>query len=149
MTSTEIVIRKAEIDDLSALVALYQHLNPGDEAPASDQANSIFESFNRFEGSAILVATIGEQLAGSCTLIVIPNLTRGGKPYGLIENVVTHSSHRGIGIGKRLLQAASKAAQQENCYKLMLMTGRKEPEVLNFYLSAGFEQSKTGFQKRM
>jgi hypothetical protein len=31
----------------------------------------------------------------------------------------------------------------------MLMTGRKEQEVLDFYVSAGFEQSKTGFQKRL
>lgn len=30
----------------------------------------------------------------------------------------------------------------------MLMTGSKKPETLSFYLTAGFEQSKTGFQKQ-
>jgi hypothetical protein len=30
----------------------------------------------------------------------------------------------------------------------MLMTGSKKPETLAFYLRAGFEPSKAGFQKR-
>jgi hypothetical protein len=30
----------------------------------------------------------------------------------------------------------------------MLMTGSKKPSTLAFYASAGFEQSKTGFQVR-
>jgi len=34
---------------------------------------------------------------------VIPNLTRACRPYGVIENVVTHSSHRGQGWGHALL----------------------------------------------
>jgi hypothetical protein len=31
---------------------------------------------------------------------------------------------------------------------VMLMTGSKRPSTLAFYASAGFEQSKTGFQVR-
>jgi hypothetical protein len=30
----------------------------------------------------------------------------------------------------------------------MLMTGSKQPSTLRFYESAGFEQTKTGFQMR-
>lgn len=141
-------IRRVEHDDLPALLALYQHLNPGDERPTDDAAIDIVERFNRMEGSAIFVGEMNASLVGSCTLVVIPNLTRGGRPYGLIENVVTHSQFRKQGIGKRLLDVASRAAWQAGCYKVMLMTGRQEQEVLDFYLSAGFDQSKTGFQKR-
>jgi GNAT superfamily N-acetyltransferase len=81
-------------------------------------------------------------------LIVIPNLTRGGKPYGLIENVVTHVGYRGRGYGTRILHAAVAAAWDAGCYKVMLMTGSKQPSTLRFYESAGFEQTKTGFQMR-
>ena len=80
--------------------------------------------------------------------MVVPNLTRSGRPYGLIENVVTHADHRVRGYGKQLLQAAITAAWDADCYKVMLMTGSKEPSTLAFYASAGFEQSKTRFQVR-
>jgi GNAT superfamily N-acetyltransferase len=53
-----------------------------------------------------------DAIIASCTLVVIPNLARGGQPYGLIENVVTHAAYRGRGFGKRLLRAAVEAAWQ-------------------------------------
>ena len=91
---------------------------------------------------------VQDAIVASCTLIVIPNLTRGGQSYGLIENVVTHAAHRGRGFGKQLLEAAVAAAWQAKCYKVMLMTGSKKPSTLAFYTAAGFEQNKTGFQVR-
>ena len=141
-------IRNAERNDLPKLLDLYQHLAPGDERPDPDFAAAIFDRFAAYEGSVILVGEIKGLLAVSCSLVVVPNLTRGGKPYGLIENVVTHRSYRSRGFGSRILQAASDAAWQAGCYKVMLMTGSEKPETINFYLNAGFEQSKTGFQKR-
>jgi GNAT superfamily N-acetyltransferase len=59
----------------------------------------------------------------SCTLVVIPNLTRSGQPYGLIENVVTHSTYRGRGFGKHILQEG-RSAWKADCYKV---TGSKSP----------------------
>jgi GNAT superfamily N-acetyltransferase len=87
-------------------------------------------------------------LAADCTVIVIPNLTRGGKPYALIENVVTHAGHRNRGFGKAVLKAAVERAWGHGCYKAMLMTGSKEASTIAFYEAAGFEQTKTGFQIR-
>jgi GNAT superfamily N-acetyltransferase len=80
---------------------------------------------------------------------VIPNLTRHGKPFALIENVVTHGAWRRRGFGAALLKAAADRASWCGCYKVMLMTGSKESGTLAFYEKAGFEQSKTGFQMRM
>jgi GNAT superfamily N-acetyltransferase len=107
-----------------------------------------FDDLGKYDGSAIFVGVAQDAIVGSCTLVVIPNLTRGGQPYGLIENVVTHAAYRGRGFGKQLLRAAVAAAWQADCYKVMLMTGSKKPSTLAFYTAAGFEQSKTGFQVR-
>ena len=85
-------------------------------------------------------------LAGSCTLALIPNLTRGGRPYGIIENVVTRADLRGRGIGTALMRHALELCWAQGCYKVMLQTGRKDEEIMRFYEGAGFQRGvKTGF----
>jgi GNAT superfamily N-acetyltransferase len=142
------VIRPALSGDLPQLLALYPHLNPADRIPSLEVAERRLDELQRYRGSAILIGIVDTSMIASCTLIVIPNLTRGGQPYGLIENVVTHADHRGRGYGQQLLQAAVTAAWDADCYKVMLMTGSKKPSTLAFYASAGFEQNKAGFQAR-
>ena len=148
MISDALNIRPAVRHDIPAIIALYQHLSEGDDAPSQSIAEDIFDRFHAYTGSAIFVCVVDASIAASCTLVVIPNLTRGGKPYGLVENVVTHRDFRNRGLGKRLLRYASERAWSADCYKLMLLTGSTRPETLGFYLAAGFEQSKTGFQMR-
>ena len=85
----------------------------------------------------------------TCTLILVPNLTRGGRPYGLIENVVTHPDYRRRGLGTSVLKRALQAAWERNCYKVMLLTGSKNEATLRFYEKAGFARGvKTGFVAR-
>ena len=141
-------IRAAHAADLEGLAALYPHLNPSDEPISRDLATARLDAINQIPGSTVLLGLLHDELVASCTLIVIPNLTRGGKPYALIENVVTNALHRGQGYGTRILRAAVAAAWEAGCYKVMLMTGSKQPSTLKFYENAGFEQSKTGFQIR-
>jgi GNAT superfamily N-acetyltransferase len=141
-------IRAALPSDLEGLAALYPHLNPSDEPISRDLATARLDAINQIPGSTVLLGLLHDELVASCTLIVIPNLTRGGKPYALIENVVTDARYRGRGYGTRLLHAAAQAAWSADCYKVMLLTGSKQPSTLGFYESAGFEQSKTGFQMR-
>jgi len=99
--------------------------------------------------SHYLVADVTGQIVSSCTLAIILNLTRGARPYGLIENVVTHPDFRRRGIGTRILQSALELAWEQDCYKVMLLTGRKDEATLRFYQQAGFEAGvKTGFVAR-
>ena len=131
---------------MSALLSLYEHLHPDDATPAD--ADRIFEQFQSYAGSAVLIGWAGETAVASCTLVVIPNLTRGGRPFGLIENVVTHSAHRNRGFAKAVLLAATERAWEADCYKVMLLTGAADPTAHALYHSAGFSQSKTGYQMR-
>jgi GNAT superfamily N-acetyltransferase len=94
----------------------------------------------------LLVADFEGELVCSCILTIIPNLTRGAKPYGLIENVVTRAEVRQQGIGTQLLRHALQIAWEKDCYKVLLLTGSKREEVLRFYEGAGFVGGvKTGF----
>ena len=128
------VIRHALSGDLPQLLALYPHLNPSDPIPSLEVAQRRLEALQKYPGSAVFIGIVDASTIASCTLVVIPNLTRGGRPYGLIENVVTHAQHRGRGYGKQVLRAAVMAAW--------------DAATLAFCASAGFEQSKTGFQVR-
>ncbi|WP_066817712.1 GNAT family N-acetyltransferase [Frigidibacter mobilis] len=148
MAESILRIRRATGSDIPRLLDLYQHLIPGDDRPDDASASEAFARFLLYPGSAIFLGELHGVLVASCALAVVPNLTRGAKPFGIIENVVTHSDYRQHGYGRQILDAASGAAWSEGCYKVMLLTGSKEPATLNFYLRAGFEQSKTGFQKR-
>lgn len=141
-------IRAATDDDLAALLSLYKHLNPEDVLASAEAAKEAFAQLRRYTGSTILVGVVANELVTSCTLIVVPNLTRGGKPYALIENVVTHTAWRKRGHGTALLKHAAQLGFDQGCYKVMLLTGSKEAATLTFYANAGFEQSKTGFQRR-
>jgi len=143
-----LVIRPAGKADLSALLDLYRHLDADDVRCPDADADSIFEQFLRYAGSAILIGLVDDVLVASCAVVVVPNLTRGGRPYALIENVVTHTDYRSRGFGKAMLAAAIDRAWASGCYKAMLMTGSRKPSTLAFYEAAGFEQSKTGFQVR-
>jgi GNAT superfamily N-acetyltransferase len=96
-----------------------------------------------------MVAEAAGELVSTCTLVIVPNLTRGARPYGLIENVVTHSRHRRTGLGQAVLSAALKAAWNADCYKVMLATGSRHEETLRFYEKAGFTRGgKTFFEAR-
>jgi len=141
-------IRFAARGDIPQVLELYRHLDPDDDRTPVEDAVRHWERLSLYPGSGILVACLDETLVATCTLVVIPNLTRGGAPYALIENVVTHAAHRNRGHGKAVLKAATDAAWRAGCYKVMLLTGSKRPETLKFYHDAGFEQSKTGFQIR-
>lgn len=142
-----IQVRPVEPDELPQLLDLYRQLLPNDAPlPPEPDLSRLWQTILADPLMTVLVAASGGELLGTCCLVIVPNLPRGGRPYALIENVVTRSDRRGQGIGTLLMKEAQKLAWEAHCYKIMLFTGRKEPEVLNFYRNAGFKDGlKTGF----
>ena len=148
--STDALLRigTATPESLPQLLALYEHLAADNIQMDFDLATKRLAAFHAIAGSAVFVGYSVGKLVCSCALAIIPNLTRSGKPYGLIENVVTHRDYRGLGFGKQVLSHAIEHAWHHDCYKVMLLTGSQKPETHAFYRSAGFEASKTGYQIR-
>ncbi len=144
----ELTIRTARDDDLDALIPLYGHLVPEDPPLKRSEASVILERLSRYPGSAVLVCVRGSAVAATCTLVIVPNMTRGGAPFALIENVVTDPEHRNRGCGKAIIKEALRIAWDHDCYKVVLLTGTNNPATLQFYHDIGFEQTKRGFQIR-
>lgn len=90
----ELQVRAAEQSDLQLLLELYRQLNPSDPLLSLQDADRIWRQFLKYSGSEIFIGVAGGTLVTTCALAVIPNHTRGGAPYGLIENVVTDVRHR-------------------------------------------------------
>ena len=94
----------------------------------------------------IIVKKLDGKIVSSCVCVIIPNLTRNIRPYAFIENVVTHSDYRGKGYATECLNYAKQIAENTNCYKMMLHTGSKKKEILNFYGNARYNSTdKTAF----
>jgi GNAT superfamily N-acetyltransferase len=134
--------------DLDDLLKLYADLNPADTRPSEEVAKTRFREMLEHPGLTVFGVFVEGRLVASCVLHVLPNLTRGGAPYALIENVVADERERRQGHGRRVVRAAADAAFAAGCYKVMLLTGRTDPGVYRFYESCGFRQSKTGFEMR-
>jgi GNAT superfamily N-acetyltransferase len=143
----ELTFRKILHSERRVLLGLYQHLNLNDPILPDDIfLDHQWADFLSDPKIACYIAETDEEIISSCTLVIIPNLTRGARPYGLIENVVTKPAHRKKGVGTKLLRFALSEAWNANCYKVMLLTGRKDEETLHFYEKAGFKRNvKIGF----
>ncbi len=144
-------VRLIKKDELMSLLSLYKYLVPDDPELEIDQdLERYWDEILSDESLFYLVIEENGKIVSSCTLAVIKNITRSARPYGLIENVVTHPDYRNKGYGTAILRKAVNICQEKNCYKVMLLTSQKEEHIFRFYENAGFNrEEKTGFIKRM
>ena len=143
-------IRLLEGADLDALLTLYGDLHAHDDRPPV--RTDVEKTWNEILGSERFLyfgGFVGDALVSACNLTLVPNLTRACRPFGLIENVVTHCGKRQKGYGSAVLRAALDHAWRAGCYKVMLLTGRRDEATLRFYRSVGFDaEGKQGFIAR-
>ena len=140
------MIREARPEDLEKILELYLYLHEED-IPAHDA--HLEKTWDQIMGDPnhhLIVNEVDGKIVSSCVCVIIPNLTRGVRPYAFVENVVTHADYRKKGYAHECLDYAKQIAQRENCYKMMLLTGSKRPETLAFYEHSGYNSTdKTAF----
>jgi GNAT superfamily N-acetyltransferase len=139
-------IREIYQDELQKLLALYTHLHDNAMPVIDDRITTLWNRIIFDTDHHVLVGVKDDEIISSCILLIISNLTHEQRPYAVIENVVTHAHHRNKGYATEVLSFAREIALQENCYKIMLMTGSRDERVLRFYEHAGYNQNdKTAF----
>ena len=101
-------IKESELDEL---LRLYEQLHESD-VPRPNEATikGIWTAIQASREHRYFGAFVNGALVATCALSVIPNLTRGCRPYGVIENVVTDTPFRRQGIGKGTLEYALNEA---------------------------------------
>ncbi|HEX3134067.1 MAG TPA: GNAT family N-acetyltransferase [Planctomycetota bacterium] len=126
-------------EEPDALLELYRHLHLTDPTPVTgERLREVWRQIRADPNLLYVLAEVNGLPAATCTLTIVPNLTHGARPYGVIENVVTHPDLRRQGLGTAVLKAACEQAWNRSCYKVTLTTGRTDPGVHAFYAAAGF-----------
>ncbi len=140
------MIREIQEDDLQQLLQLYTHLHNNDLPESTPELSILWNEILNDPNHHIIVAQEEDRIVSSCVCMIVPNLTHEQRPYAFIENVITHEAYRGRGLATDCLNFAKQIAIENNCYKLMLLTGAKDQNTLHFYQSAGFNcNDKTAF----
>lgn len=146
----DILIREVREHDLSGLLKLYEYLGDNPFPDKWKDMLPLWREILQIPYYHIWVAEKDGQLVSSCTLLIVPNLTHGQRPYALVENVVTHPDFRGRGLGTAVLDAAREFAVREGCYKIMLLTGSRKEGTHRFYQNAGYRADlKTGYCQKI
>ncbi len=132
--SAVIEVRQAREADFEAALALYRDLSG--ESPIAEEPRQWLDLLGH-PGTKVFAAEVDGRAVALATLHVLPNMTFGGRPYALIENVVSAAAYRGRGCGKAVMEAAIDCAWQAGAYKIMLLTGQ-EYGARGFYERLGF-----------
>lgn len=140
------MIREISEKDFDGLLRLYMQLHDNPLPEKDDRVLGVWKDILNDKNHHIIVAEENGVIVSSCVCVIIPNLTRGQRPYAFIENVITDKEYRKKGFATACLNYARQIAVNENCYKMMLLTGSKERSTLDFYERAGYNQNdKTAF----
>lgn len=140
------MIREVKQEDLEELLQLYLYLHEETVPEDSEHLRSTWNQILMDHNHHIIVNVVENKIVSSCVCVIIPNLTRNIRPYAFVENVVTHGDYRGNGYATECLNYAKQIAEENHCYKMMLLTGSKEQATLDFYQRAGYNSTdKTAF----
>jgi GNAT superfamily N-acetyltransferase len=145
-------VRPATEEDIPRILELYDELairgEPKDTepGPAPDKARRVFSEISADPRHEIFVAEDGGRVAGSIVLLVVPNLSHGGTPWAIAENLIVTEGQRRRGIGRMLLEYVIARAREKGCYKVQLWSSTSRKEAHGLYRSLGFEASAYGFR---
>lgn len=142
-------IRPARVDDVPAVVALLADDPLGatrEDARDLDRYHDAFAVIDADPSQLLVVADDAGTVVATAQLSIIPGLSRGAATRGQIEAVRTAASHRGTGLGTRLVTWAVEEAGRRGCRLVQLTTDRRRPDAHRFYERLGFVPSHVGYK---
>ncbi len=130
------VVSEVNDDLVAAFERLIPQLSSSNPPPSKEELTAIVDS----DACHLLLATEGEQILGSLTLVLFP-IPTGIRAW--IEDVVVDGQARGKGVGAALSQAAVDLAREAGATTVDL-TSRPTREAANrLYQRLGFKLRET------
>ncbi len=131
-------IRSATGDDAGALAALSGEL--GYPARAEDVARRL-SAISAATGHAVYVAEADGSILG--WIHVFGALRLESEPFAELGGLVVAEAHRGRGIGRLLIERASRWAREGGYQALRVRTRAERADAHRFYERVGFRRVKT------
>jgi ribosomal protein S18 acetylase RimI-like enzyme len=147
--SSSIIVREALSEDLNRIVFLLNDDVFGQQREAESDLFAYKAAFNAIlldPNHSILVIEKDGELVGCVQVSYLPNLTFNGSWRAQFEGVRINRSHRGSGLGKRLINEAIARAKARGCRIIQLTTNAARPEAIAFYESLGFKGTHIGMK---
>ncbi|MBB5752942.1 GNAT family N-acetyltransferase [Prosthecomicrobium pneumaticum] len=143
----DLAVRLARKADLPAVLALYAQPDFNDGRVVSlEEAEAILARFAAYPDYGLYVAEAEGTVVGTFCLLVLDNIAHWGTPAGLVESVVVSTAHQGRGVGRAMMRAAFRIAEQKGCYKVALSSGLRATRAHGFYEGLGFERYGYSFR---
>ncbi len=95
----------------------YKYLHNNEKFDNIEHLKDVWEEIFNDKNHHIIVYEEDGKMVSSCVCVIIPNLTRNGRPYTFIENVVTHIDKSGFDNDD--VDAKHPRNIQEEIYELM------------------------------
>jgi ribosomal protein S18 acetylase RimI-like enzyme len=129
-------VRRAQPGDAAHVAALLAELGYPDNR--TEQVRRRLALWERDTAGVALIAERQGQVVGVIAVAAIPYLEREGR-RGRIVALVVSAACRGQGIGRRLVDAAEKAAGELDCVTMEVTSSRSRTESHPFYRNLGYE----------
>lgn len=146
----EVVLRRAERDDVRAVVALLaaDQLGATRDSADGDLAPYLraFEAVDADPAHLLVVAVDGGEVVATLQLSVLPGLARRGALRAQVEAVRVRRDQRGRGLGGALLRWAVEEARRRGCALVQLTTDKSRRDAHRFYERLGFTASHEGYK---
>jgi len=152
LTAAAVELRRAELDDLSALVELLaaDPLGSTREGSAGEEDmepyRRAFQAIDADPAQLLLVVEHGDEIVGTLQLSFIPGLARRGGLRAQIEAVRVHERYRSQGLGAAMFEWAIAEARRRGCALVQLTTDKTRADAHRFYERLGFIPSHEGLK---
>ena len=147
---TDVVIRRATLDDLPAVIAMLADdpLGATRESPAHlTPYQQAFEAIDADPNQVLVVADRNGEAIGTLQLTIVPGLSRQGASRGLVEAVRVAASARSTGLGTTLMEWSIEEARARGCVMVQLTSDKTRTDAHRFYTDRlGFTNSHEGFK---
>ncbi|MCB2076523.1 MAG: GNAT family N-acetyltransferase [Novosphingobium sp.] len=149
--SIELAVREAAREDIPVILAMLADDDLGStREDASEAGLGIYEAaFDRIAASgnvSLKLVELDGAPVGTFLFIVIPGLALKGMVRVEIEQVRIASSHRGEGLGRKMIGWAIDEARRIGAGMVQLTMNKTRTDSKRFYESLGFTASHEGFK---